>query len=340
MEPLPRAWGLSLDVGKIYTIKPKRTINITNAALGVVLEGGYNSDRNIIYLRDEGTHIQTVIAILRFEKHEQQKVKVIIEAGESFSFYTRANYKIHLTGFYYFTFIEDYGDDEVEIKEDSSIPKNFELKVESSTNNKRKLVDSASTADNLRQNIEENVAPISEKEKKPIISHEVKTEEDTIEIKRKKKKKKKKKLEEITNGRIIKKIEKKKTEEITSGPIQLKYVSTEIFKMTSGLEYQELILGAGSPIKLGHIVTVNLEVFDQQNNLLFTLENFAFRVGLEQVIKGLDQGIQSMRVGGSRRLLIPKNLSYNQHIKEPSPDNKIKLSGQPVNIVVNLLAAH
>jgi len=108
--------------------------------------------------------------------------------------------------------------------------------------------------------------------------------------------------------------------------------------MTSGLEYQELILGTGSPPKLGHVVIVNLEIFDIDNNKLFAKENFTFRVGLEQVIKGLDQGIQTMKIGGSRRLLIPSNLSYTPHTKEPSPDHKIKLFGKPLHIIVNLLS--
>jgi len=83
---------------------------------------------------------------------------------------------------------------------------------------------------------------------------------------------------------------------------------------------------------------VQITIFDKDNNKLFTKENFAFRVGLEQVIKGLDQGIQTMKIGGSRRLLIPSNLSYTPHIKEPSPEYKMQLISKPINIIVNLLS--
>ena len=37
---------------------------------------------------------------------------------------------------------------------------------------------------------------------------------------------------------------------------------------------------------------------------------FSFRLGAGQVIRGWDQGVQGMKVGGSRKLTIPSNLGY------------------------------
>ena len=37
---------------------------------------------------------------------------------------------------------------------------------------------------------------------------------------------------------------------------------------------------------------------------------FTFKIGAQQVIKGWDEGVMSMKVGGSRRLFIPPHLGY------------------------------
>ena len=47
------------------------------------------------------------------------------------------------------------------------------------------------------------------------------------------------------------------------------------------------------------------QIFDQH---LKTLRPFVFRKGICQVIRGMDLGLQGMRVGGSREIVIPPKL--------------------------------
>ncbi len=66
--------------------------------------------------------------------------------------------------------------------------------------------------------------------------------------------------------------------------------------------------------KLGKLVKVTYEgilpsgvVFDSN---LKTTKPFQFRKGVGQVIRGLDIGLQGMRIGGAREILIPPTLGY------------------------------
>lgn len=81
------------------------------------------------------------------------------------------------------------------------------------------------------------------------------------------------------------------------------------------LVIEDLILGDGTEATRGSTVTAHYvgvahstgEEFDASWNRGEPLD---FRLGVGQVIKGWDDGIQGMRVGGRRRLTIPAHLAY------------------------------
>ena len=82
----------------------------------------------------------------------------------------------------------------------------------------------------------------------------------------------------------------------------------------SGLRYQELQPGKGASPQRGQTAVVhyvgtlaNGQKFDSSYD---RNQPFRFRVGVGQVIKGWDEGVASMKVGGKRRLEIPPELGY------------------------------
>ncbi len=82
----------------------------------------------------------------------------------------------------------------------------------------------------------------------------------------------------------------------------------------SGLQYVEVAKGTGDTARTGQQVQVhytgwltNGTKFDSSRD---GGQPFTFALGGGQVIKGWDQGVAGMQVGGQRRLIIPPNLGY------------------------------
>lgn len=89
---------------------------------------------------------------------------------------------------------------------------------------------------------------------------------------------------------------------------------------------QDTVVGTGAEAVPGKTVTVNYvgmlpdgKVFDSTSA---HGQPFSFKLGAGQVIKGWDQGIAGMKVGGKRRLIIPASLAYgNQAVGGVIPAN-------------------
>jgi FKBP-type peptidyl-prolyl cis-trans isomerase FkpA len=86
----------------------------------------------------------------------------------------------------------------------------------------------------------------------------------------------------------------------------------------SGLQYEDTVLGTGAIAKAGQHVKVHYTGWlfnDGVQGAKFDSSKdrgqpFQFALGAGQVIKGWDEGVQGMSVGGTRRLIIPAELGY------------------------------
>lgn len=91
-------------------------------------------------------------------------------------------------------------------------------------------------------------------------------------------------------------------------------VTGEATKTPSGLEYWDIKVGTGAVAQAGHKVKVDytgwLTNGKQFDSSVGSGKPFEFMLGAGQVIKGWDQGVAGMKVGGKRQLRIPPDLAY------------------------------
>jgi FKBP-type peptidyl-prolyl cis-trans isomerase len=107
------------------------------------------------------------------------------------------------------------------------------------------------------------------------------------------------------------------------------FVPTTITTPSSPFRSVDLVVGTGTLAVAGNRVTVSYGgwLFDpnqtDSKGRQFDLSNaFTFTLGTGQVIKGWDQGVVGMRVGGQRRLTIPPDLAYgSQGVGSTIPPN-------------------
>ncbi|HIK45072.1 MAG TPA: FKBP-type peptidyl-prolyl cis-trans isomerase [Leptolyngbyaceae cyanobacterium M65_K2018_010] len=82
----------------------------------------------------------------------------------------------------------------------------------------------------------------------------------------------------------------------------------------SGLQYIDLVEGTGAMPQTGQRVTVHytgtLEDGTKFDSSRDRGRPFTFQIGVGQVIKGWDEGVSTMRVGGQRQLIVPADLGY------------------------------
>ncbi len=95
---------------------------------------------------------------------------------------------------------------------------------------------------------------------------------------------------------------------------ETKSMTENVSETGSGLKYVELKEGNGDSPKAGQTVTVHytgwLEDGKKFDSSVDRGTPFEFLIGRGQVIKGWDEGVMTMKIGGKRKLIIPADLGY------------------------------
>ena len=83
---------------------------------------------------------------------------------------------------------------------------------------------------------------------------------------------------------------------------------------SSGLKYVDQVIGTGDLAEAGKTTTVHytgwLENGKRFDSSVGRGQSFTFPLGAGRVIKGWDEGVAGMKVGGKRKLTIPPSLGY------------------------------
>ena len=97
-------------------------------------------------------------------------------------------------------------------------------------------------------------------------------------------------------------------------PLSGKAAEEVVVTTASGLQYVDLVAGSGREAHAGETAIVhytgkltNGTQFDSSKD---RNEPFSFRLGAGRVIKGWDEGVEGMKIGGIRKLVIPPQLGY------------------------------
>lgn len=119
-----------------------------------------------------------------------------------------------------------------------------------------------------------------------------------------------------------------KTNPITTDDAARAFGTTEKTTMdipTTGVKTEDIVVGAGPEIKAGDKITVNYvgmltdgKVFDSSYD---RGQPFELAIGTGQVIRGWDEGLLGMKVGGKRRLIIAPDYAYGNQNVGPIPAN-------------------
>ncbi|MBP6881991.1 MAG: FKBP-type peptidyl-prolyl cis-trans isomerase [Candidatus Levybacteria bacterium] len=132
---------------------------------------------------------------------------------------------------------------------------------------------------------------------------------------------------------------------VTTTPDQTTSQTTKVTK-------KDLIVGTGTEAKTGDTVSVNykgtLTNGKQFDSSYDRKEPFTFTLGKGEVIKGWDDGVVGMKIGGKRKLTIPPELGYGTNAQGDIPANStlvfevelltVKSSGDsaPIDPAINL----
>ncbi|PPQ93731.1 hypothetical protein CVT25_013071 [Psilocybe cyanescens] len=331
-------WHLILEGGKEKTIHTPANVQITNASFGEeivdqsrtvvkltfdTVAPSYDSDEEDEEKEQEEETTTTVLCSLTPGKTEQAVINLILDSEGVFTFQATGKNIVYLTGNY----IKQLGDDEPDSDdEDFSDEEGYDLRDVSSDVEMHPddLEDLDSDASRFEEVTEESVKT----SKRPRDS-----DEQSIEAPKKASKKLKAEGGKAATAPAEaaapkeEKKDKKKKEKKDEKPAEVKEKKVEKSAkktIAGGVVIQDAKVGTGPMAKKGNTVRMryvgkltNGKEFDKN----VSGKPFTFHLGKGEVIKGWDEGIVGMQVGGERILTIPPAMGYGSKKQDVIPGN-------------------
>lgn len=152
-----------------------------------------------------------------------------------------------------------------------------------------------------RQRLKKQLKKQRQKEKKAEAAKQA-------DLARQKKEKEKLQLQKMQKEQTTKKNEKKKFNDTS------KQGNNEFKSLRKGVKFLDLKVGNGPVVQHRKKLRVayTLRAKNHTNGkIIDASKNFGFRLGKGEVIEGYDIGLEGMRVGGIRRLIVPKQAGYH-----------------------------
>ncbi|KAF8200950.1 hypothetical protein BJ912DRAFT_1029652 [Pholiota molesta] len=334
-------WHLVLEGGKDKTIETPACVQITNIAYGEEIADP--TSRDVVKLsfesltppqdedeedddeeekEDDGLTIDTtVLCALTPGKIEHASVNLVLDNEAMYKFEVVGKNTVYLTGNY----IRQNEDEDVSDSEDDFDADEDAYDLREVSSDVEMHPDDLESDNSRFEEIEDEAEPVKA-QKRP-------RESDATEITAKAEKKNKKQKAE--GGKAVEspadaatpkeeKKEKKKKEKKVDEAKEEKKETHAKKTIAGGVTIQDAKIGTGPMAKKGNTVRMryvgkltNGKEFDKN----VSGKPFAFHLGKSEVIKGWDEGIVGMQVGGERILTIPPNMGYGSKRSGPIPPN-------------------
>jgi len=98
-----------------------------------------------------------------------------------------------------------------------------------------------------------------------------------------------------------------------------------VHKLASGLQYQDVLVGSGKMAEAGMSVSIHytgtLTDGTKFDSSLDRGQPLHFQIGAGSMIKGMEDGVTGMRIGGKRKLTIPPDMAYGAAGRPGIPPN-------------------
>ena len=207
---------------------------------------------------------------------------------------------------------EDYDEEEEGTLSAASMEENADKKDAKSSKKRKLSIDKDASEGEDEATAKLSNGKLTKKERKRLAQEKAQQLEATLSAARND--------GEDTNGNTSKKKKKKKknqTDEATTETEELSKPTslTRERRLPSGVTVRDLLVGTGAPVKSGKKISLhytgslldNGKVFDKNHSKQHPL---VFRQGTGEVIRGLERGLDGMKVGGERIINIPSKLGY------------------------------